>query len=976
MQRIKTADGTILSCLGYMSLPIEFNLTLKVIKFYVVPKITTPVIFGIDFWHSFNLNKNIISLGISQNDLNRNEYINSISNNVGLENYNNLTIQQKSILNTIIEKFNQINTEKVGLGRTNLVQHKIDTGDHAPIKQRYYPLSPIKQKALEDELDRMLKLGVVSPSQSPWNSPVVMVEKANGELRLCLDSRKLNAVSKPDAYPLPYINQILDHLNNAKFLTSIDLSAAFWQIPYDSSSSAEKTAFTVPRRGLFQFNVMCFGLVGASASMQRLMDRLFGPEFDNKVFCFQDDIIIVSSTFEEHVDLLNKVYQRLRDAGLTINMKKSQFCREELKYLGYLVDKHGLRTDPGKVEVILNYPTPTTAKEVKRFLGMSGWYRRFINNFSKITRPLNKLTRKNIEFVWDSEAEHSFNQLKSALVSAPILKMPDYSLPFTILSDASAYSVAAVLTQTHDGVEHPIAYCSRTLNKNEVNYSTTERELLAVIFALEQFRQYVEGQECTVVTDHASLLWFYKLKNPTGRLARWSMRLSQFNFKITHRHGKEMALPDALSRIKIELIEHNSIKDPWYLHLIKSVENNPKNYPNFTLDNGKLYRLSKNKYNLTSEFNWKLVIPEEDRLEILKKCHDHPTSAHLGILKTHKRIALHYFWPRLFQSVKDYVSKCETCKEYKPVNTARPGLMGNPKIVGKPFEAISCDLLGPFPVSRNRNVHLIVVSDYFSKYVLLQPIRLATGMAIARFIEKNVFLVHGVCKTIFMDNGPQFISAHFRQLLTKYNVPNIYYNPRYHPQTNQAERAIRNVVHAISCYVKNEHKKWDEHLVELQCALNTSVNESTKFTPYFLVHGREHIIDGSLYNVSDPPCPREQIAIQDAQPFSTKLNELNIIFQKVRKHLLVAHQRNEKYYNLRKRNAEFKVGQIVYKRTYYLSNKAKNFTSKLAPKFKKCIITAKLSPLVYTLADLEGKCLGNYHIKDILKFDNNNDISA
>lgn len=967
-QRIKTADGTQLSCLGCMSLPVVYDSTVKVIKFYVVPKITTPVILGMDFWHLFKLNNNLMSLNVSQDRINLDNYIHSISCNNGLEEYDNLTDSQKSIMDGMIEKFELINTDKVGLGRTNLVHHKIDTGDHSPIKQRYYPLSPVKQKALEKELDRMLELGVVSPSQSAWNSPVVMVEKSNGELRLCLDSRKLNAVSKPDAYPLPYINQILDHLNNAKFLSSIDLSAAFWQIPYDSPSSAEKTAFTVPRRGLFQFNVMCFGLVGASASMQRLMDRLFGPEFDNRVFCFQDDIIIVSSIFEEHINLLEKVHQRLSDAGLTINMKKSHFCRKELKYLGYLVDKHGLRTDPGKVDVILNYPTPTTAKEVKRFLGMAGWYRRFINNFSKISKPLCKLTRKNVEFNWNPEAEESFSQLKSALVSAPILKMPDYNLPFRILSDASAFSVAAVLTQTHDGVEHPLAYCSRTLNKNEVNYSTTERELLAVIFALEQFRQYIEGQECTIVTDHASLLWFYKLKNPTGRLARWSMRLSQFNFKIIHRHGKDMVLPDALSRIKVDAVEIDSIRDPWYLNLVKCVEKNPRHYPNLALKDGRLYRLSKNKYDLTSEFDWKLVVPQEDRLEILRKCHDHPTSAHLGILKTHKRIALHYFWPRLFESVKEYVSKCETCKEYKPVNTARPGLMGNPKKVNKPFEAISCDLLGPFPSSRNRNVYLIVVSDYFSKYVLLQPIRLATGMAIARFIEKHVFLVHGVCKTIFMDNGPQFVSSQFRQLLTKYNVPNVYYNPRYHPQTNQAERAIRNVVHAIACYVKSEHKKWDEHLVELQCALNTSVNETTKFTPYFLVHGREFILDGSHYNASEPPCSRDQISIDEPQAFGRKLHELESIFQKVRKHLIVAHQRNEKYYNLRKRHTELKVGQIVYKRTFFLSNKAKNFTSKLAPKFKKCVVTAKLSPLVYSLADLDGKSLGNYHIKDILKY--------
>ncbi|CAK1602518.1 unnamed protein product [Parnassius mnemosyne] len=507
----------------------------------------------------------------------------------------------------------------------------------------------------------MLSLGVVSPSQSAWNSPVVMVEKPNGDLRLCLDCRKLNAVSKPDAYPLPYISSILDQLRDAKYLTSIDLSATYWQIPYDSEQSADKTAFTVPRRGLYRFNVMSFGLVSASSTMQRLMDRLFGPEFNNKVFCFQD-----SSTFSEHVQLLHKVYAKPRDANLTINMDKSIFCRRELKYLGYLVDKHGLRTDQGKVDIILNYPTPTSAKEVKRFLGMAGWYRRFITNFSKISKPLNKLTSKNVRFEWTTEADESFNHLKTALVSAPILKCPNFDLPFSIHCDASSVAVGGVLTQTYDGVEHPIAYCSRSLAKNEINFSTSERELMAVIYALEQFRSYVEGTKCKIITDHASLLWFYKLNNPSGRLARWSMRLSQFDFEIEHRKGKLNVIPDALSRIQVDAIATPATSDAWYRHVYEDCQANPRKYPHFMVKDDRLLRYSKNKYELTNEFNWKLVVPEEDRLDILKKCHDEPVSAHLGVFKTHKRLSLNYYWPSMYRDVKEYV------KNARYVNNTNP----------------------------------------------------------------------------------------------------------------------------------------------------------------------------------------------------------------------------------------------------------------------------------------------------------------
>lgn len=969
-QNVSTANGTRIKCLGYMQLPINYLSEVKLIKFYVVPDIITPVIFGMNFCKTF-----LIKTDNTLNDIifnipnNGNNYINSLSMNNGLEDFDSLTIEQQSQLTKIVEKFETINTEKVGLGRTTMITHKIDTGNSLPIKQRYYPLSPSKQIALEKELDRMLELGVVEPSNSPWNSPVVMVTKPNGDLRLCLDCRQLNSVSKADAYPLPYINQILDNLRDAKYLSSIDLSAAYWQILFDSPESAEKTAFTVPKRGLYQFVVMCFGLVGASATMQRLMDRLFGPEFDGQVWCFQDDIVCASNgSFENHLQLLERVYQRLAEANLTINMSKSKFCRKELKYLGYVVDKHGLHTDPGKVEVILNYPTPKSPKEVKRFIGMAGWYRRFIHNFSDISRPLCKLTRKDVEFKWTEETEEAFNKLKTSLISAPILKCPDFNLPFSIHSDASSFAIGAVLTQTHDNVEHPIAYCSRILNKHEVNYTTTERELLAVLYALEQFRMYVEGQKCNIITDHASLQWFYKLKNPTGRLARWSIRLSQFDFNIMHRKGKDNVLPDALSRIKIEAINiSNDLTDKWYQGMLTNCEKHPQKFPNYSVKDGKLFRYSKNKYNLTSNFSWKQVVPKDNVGSLLNKYHDTPTGAHNGIFKTHKRLALYYFWKNMYKDVVTYVKSCQICKEYKPVNTSRPGLMGDPKQVTFPFESICCDLLGPFPTSTKRNTNLLVCSDYFSKYVMLFPIRNATGTAIAKILEEKVFLVNGVPKFVHVDNGPQFVSKQFRDLMLKYNIPNIYYNPRYHPQVNQAERAIRNTLYAIASYAKENHRKWDEHIVQIQCALNTAVNESTKFTPYFLVHGREMYIDGSLHKNSDIPVPKGSMILGDPRIHADNLIELKTIFKKVGECLRSVHIKNKRHYDLRKRPLEYKVGQIVYKRNFAQSDASKHFTSKLAPRFVRCVITDKYSPLVYGLTDMHGKKLGKFHIKDILK---------
>lgn len=969
-QNVRTADGSRIECLGFMNLPINHENTIKLIKFYVVPNILTSVILGIDFCRTFlvNLNRtqNNFILKIPDTECN---FVNTLTMNQGLESYDNLTTEQQLQLDKIKNLFEEINTEKVGLGRTRVVTHKIDTGNSQPIKQRYYRLSPMKQKALEKELERMLELKVVKPSKSPWNSPVVMVTKPNGDMRLCLDSRQLNLVSKADAYPLPYIHQILDNLRDARFLSSIDLSSAYWQIEMFDESSAEKTAFTIPGKGLFQFEVLPFGLVGASATMQRLADQLFGPEFDNKVFSFQDDIICISSEFNSHIELLKKVHAHLKSANLTINMSKSKFCRKELKYLGYVIDRNGLHTDPGKIEVIMNYPTPTTAKEVKRFIGMAGWYRRFIKDFSKVSKPLCQLTSKKVQFKWTPEAEEAFNTLKSSLIEAPILKCPDFSRNFTIHCDASSFAIGAVLTQKYDETDHPIAYCSRLLNKHESNYTTTERELLAVLYALEQFRMYVEGQKCTIITDHASLQWFYKLKNPTGRLARWSIRLSQFDFEIIHRKGKDNVIPDALSRIKVEAIDiTKSITDKWYLHLLTNCEKFPQKYPNYSVKDGKLYRNSKNKYKLTSQYSWKQVIPKEDVGNLIKQYHnDLPTGAHSGIFKTHQRLALNFFWKNMYNDVVEFVKKCQICKQYKPVNTSSPGLMGNPKQVNFPFEYQCYDLLGPFPTSTKRNTNILVCSDYFSKYVMLFPIRNSTSTAIVKIIEEKVFLVHGVPRIAQVDNGPQFISKQFRDLMLKYNVPNIFYNPRYHPQVNQAERAIRNIVCTISSYVKDNHRKWDENLCEIQCALNTAVNESTKFSPYFLVHGREMYVDGNLHKNSDLPIPQSTGTVTDTRVHGDNLKELKDIFKTVGEYLNKAHDRNKKYYDKRKRPQQYQEGQIVYKRTFYKSDATKNFTAKLAPRFQRCVIIKKHSPLVYGLADLNGKHLGNFHIKDILK---------
>ncbi|XP_050665158.1 uncharacterized protein LOC126965563 [Leptidea sinapis] len=569
---IVTAGGQNFKTVGYLDLPVQFEDQFHIIKAHIVPEVQSPLILGVDFWRAFKLcPKYLGSFGLSSVPL---ANINTDTSTVFIHSYENLDESQRARASNIIDQFKEISFEYKGLGRTNLITHRIDTGSSPPVRQRYYRLSPEKQKILVEQVDEMLKLDVVEPCESAWQSPVLLVTKKNGQPRFCLDSRKLNSITKRDAYNLPYISEILDNLRDARYLSSIDLSKAFWQLPI-APQDRDKTAFYVPGRGTFRFKTTPFGLTNAPSTQQRLVDLLFG-NMENKVFAYLDDIVLVTSSFDDHVTLLLQVLDKLRMANLTVNLEKCEFYRSQLKYLGYVVDAKGLRTDPDKISSILNYPTPTCRKDLKRFLGTATWYRRFVPKFSTIAGPLNKLTSSKKSappFKWTDEADVAFRMLKECLVSAPVLFCPKYDLPFEIHTDASNYGVGAMLTQTIEGKEHPIAYMSRSLSGAEKNYSITERETLAVIVALEQWRCYIEnGKTFTVYTDHSALKWFLNLNNPTGRLARWGVRLSSFNFVVKHRRGVDNIIPDALSRaVPVSTIDtllaNTNTSDDWYLNI-------------------------------------------------------------------------------------------------------------------------------------------------------------------------------------------------------------------------------------------------------------------------------------------------------------------------------------------------------------------------------------------------------------------------
>ena len=425
--------------------------------------------------------------------------------------------QKQKLKSLLLRNANLFARDDKDFGRTDVIKHSINTGSRAPIRQTLRRTPVHWKHHMDNQLKDMLKADVIERSASPWASGVVLVQKKDGSVRFCVDYRKLNDITVKDAYPLPRIDETLDHLSGARWFSTLDLSSGYWQVEMEPDDRP-KTAF-VTSKGLYQFKVMPFGLCNAPATFERLMETvLCGLQWDICLI-YLDDVIVFGKTFDEMTDSLQKVFDRLHTAGLKLKAKKCTLYGEQVEYLGHIISKTGVATDPKKVEAIKSWPEPSSVKDVRSFLGLCGYYRRYVKDFSKIAKPLHKLTNKGAKFQWTEECQSSFDKLKAHLVSAPILAFPDFSQTFIVDTDASDMAIGAVLSQNQGNSERVIAYASRTLSKSERMYCVTKKELLAVVYFVKQFRHYLYGRKFTIRTDHGSLRWLPNFKQPEGHLA-------------------------------------------------------------------------------------------------------------------------------------------------------------------------------------------------------------------------------------------------------------------------------------------------------------------------------------------------------------------------------------------------------------------------------------------------------------------------
>lgn len=956
---VRTADGNTQKIVGKLRTKVQYKGVTRTLSFYLVPSLVQSLYLGIDFWTEFDL---------LPSELTKSFNLASIESS-NTEEFRSLSQEEQIMLKETINCFPSF--AKNGLGKTTILSHVIDVGTASPIKQRHYAVSPAIEKLMFDELDRMLALGVIEESDSAWSSPVVLVRKP-GKVRLCIDSRKVNEVTRKDAYPMPLIAGILSRLPKAEFITSLDLKDAYWQIPLDPKSR-DKTAFTVPGRALYQFTVMPFGLTNAPSTMSKLMDRIIPVKFKNEVFIYLDDLLIVSESFEKHISVLKELALCLSKAGLTINVEKSKFCVKQVQYLGHIVGHGTISMNPEKIAAINDYPAPRSLKQLRRFLGMTGWYQKFICNFAALASPLTDALKHKRSFEWSEAAENAFRALKKEMCKAPVLHTPDFKNPFYIHCDASHTGVGGVLMQINEqGDEVPIAYMSRKLNQCQRNYSVTEKECLAAILSIKKFRAYVEGHPFTVITDHASLKWLMAQTDLSSRLARWALKLQGYTFSIQHRKGSKNVVPDALSRTHTEdlsAIDVNTFIDlqsPYfqsssYQELRSKIEQNKNQLPDVKVVDGFIYRRTEHATGdqVADDLVWKLWLPLELVPIVLKMAHDDPLSAHGGINKTLERVRRYYYWPNLVSNVKDYINQCDICKATKSSNKILRPPLAKTGESHRFFQKLYVDFLGPYPRSKSGNVGIFIVLEHLTKFPFLKAVKKFTADAITQFLEEDLFHCFGVPETVVSDNGVQFKSHVFNNLMQKYRI-NHAYTAVYAPQANASERVNRSIISAIKAYIHPNQNNWDEHLSKICCSLRSSVHTAVNNTPYRLVFGQHMITSGATYRLL-----RELDLLEDRAVSFNRDDSFEIMRNQAIIGMQKQHSRNENMYNLRSRDVSYVVGQEVFRRNFQQSNFAKGFNAKLAPTFVKARIRRKLGTSYYEIEDMQGNLIGKYHAKDI-----------
>jgi len=634
----------------------------------------------------------------------------------------------------------------------------------SPINLRPYRYSYEQKNEIEKLIREMLAAQIIRPSISPYSSLVLLVKKKDGGWRFCVDYRALNKATIPDRYPIPVIEELLDELKGATVFPKLDLKSGYHQIRMLAEDVA-KTAFKT-HDGHYEFLVMPFGLTNAPSTFQSEMNDLFRPYLRKFVLVFFDDILIYSPDMKTHVKHLEIVLQLLKLHQFYANLKKYVFGTKEISYLGHIISARGVAADPSKVEAMFSWPCPKSVTELRGFLGLTGYYRRFVKDYGRIARPLTNLLKKN-GFVWNEEAGHAFEALKQAVTHLPVLILPDFQKEFTVETDASGTGIGAVLTQD----KRPIAFLSQAFSSQGRIKSVYERELLAKVKAVTKWKHYLAGKEFVIKTDQRSLKHLLDQKAVSTIQQRWASKLIGLKYKIEYKSGVDNKVADALSRrpqletalqytmvpphtLDTELLKKELKSDKEWASLITDIEQGKYTGSEFTLSQGLLYK------------NGRLVIPRGSPFipNLLEQFHTSVTGGHEGALKTSKRLTSVVYWPGMRQDVVKYIKSCQICHENKYSTLSPAGMLSPLPIPHQIWSDISLDFIEGLPPSKGFNSVLVVV-DRLSKYAHFIPLKHPfNAKSVAEAFVREVIKLHGFPSTMVSDRDKIFLSHFWSEL--------------------------------------------------------------------------------------------------------------------------------------------------------------------------------------------------------------------
>lgn len=782
-----------------------------------------------------------------------------------------------------------------------------------PISLRNHRLPPSHNQIINKTVQNLLDQNIIQHSTSPWNAPLLVVPKKStieGEKswRVVVDYRKLNASTRQDAYPLPRIEDILDQLGESHFYSTMDLESGYYQVLL-KSEDREKTAFSTPY-GHYEFTKMPFGLTNGPATFQRMMNLALTGLNGIECLVYLDDIVVHGRTFEEHNKRLEHVLERLRANNLKVKISKCQFLRDEILFLGHKITKNGILPDPGKIQAVLEFPPPTSVKKLQSFLGLANYYRKFIEGFANIAEPLNKLLRNNEKYVWNESCQSSFEKLKEALTTPPVLIFPDYSKEFIVTTDASNFALGAVLSQGVPGHDRPISYASKSLDNVERKYATIEREMLAIVYAIKQFRCYLINRKFVVYTDHKPLTGALRSHDTTSRLTNLLNKIIDYDYVIKYKPGKINCNADALSRLpyedlpnKILITTRSKAKEQKQeAKLDKTQEILEVQEPE--LDQS-CHDITTNDINVKQQRykDAKLITDDEEKERILREFHDNVLGGHQGRDKTFDKIRRQFFWKGLYSDVDNFVKKCEDCQRSKNGrNIKMPMFITDTPY--KPFEKVYLDVVGPLNVTLSGNKYILTFEDDLTKFMDCVAVPDQETRTIAEAFVERIICRFSLPNRLITDRGTNFESKIFRETCKLLKIKKES-TTSYHPQSNGSlERSHRPLADYLRIFERKYPDTWDLYLAPAMFVRNTAVHSSTKFTPTELLFGFNPKIPNSIKTKTEP--------LYNYEDYSKILKfKLQEAYGVARENLISGKHKSKEHYDRTSREECFEVGDWV-----------------------------------------------------------------